>query len=158
MKFTKAIELWNNGLLNKIPNSDIFSVKQIFSWYLNYQDKKEVVIIPINFKTNFWSIPRLLRFFFNPIKFISYILHDFLYSPEWFIYNLETKTKRRPTRKEADYILLEALNIEWALSIEKTCIYFWVRIWGWCNFDNVSIEKLESIPLEEFEMLLFDNL
>ena len=133
MKFTKAVTLKKNGLLKKLPNSDLFEVREEFIYYLDYSTKKEYVVIPRWFRTNFWSIPRLLRFFFNPVQYISYLLHDYWYSKNAFISIWEYEA-RDFTRKEADMILLEALNVEWAWWFEKFCIYFWLRIFGWLNF------------------------
>jgi hypothetical protein len=126
LKFTSAISLKQNWLLQKIPNSDLWRVKKEFIWFLNYQDKKEYVIVARWFTSNFWSIPKPLRIFFNPTKYVSFLLHDALYTKNSFISIWEFKA-REPTRKEADYILLEALNVEWAWIIEKFCIYIWVR-------------------------------
>lgn len=133
MKFSQAVTLKQNWLLKKLPNSDLFEVREEFIWYLDYSTKKEYVVIPRWFRTNFWSIPRLLRFFFNPVQYISYLLHDYGYSKNAFICIWEYEA-REFTRKEADMILLEALNVEWAWIIEKFCIYIWVRIGGWLNF------------------------
>lgn len=132
MKFTKAVKIKHNGLLKKIPNSDLFEVVEQFVWYIDYTNKKELIIIPKWFKTNFWSIPRLLRFFFNPVQYISYILHDYCYSKNSFI--TRWIYKREIKRKEGDMILLESLNIEWAWTIEKLFIYIWVRRFWWLNF------------------------
>lgn len=125
MKFTLAIK--HNWLLKKLPNSDYFEVRDEFNWWLDYDNKTHNIIIPKGFKSNFWSIPRLLRIFFNPTKYISYILHDYLYSHPMLY-----------TRKEADLILLEALNVEWASTLEKVLIYFWVRIWGWIFYKKIK--------------------
>jgi len=133
MKFTKAVTLKQNWLLKKLPNSDLFEVREEFIYYLDYSTKKEYVVIPRWFRTNFGSIPRLLRFFFNPVQYISYLLHDYWYSKNAFICVWDFRA-RDFTRKEADMILLEALNVEWAWTIEKFCIYIWVRIFGWLNF------------------------
>ena len=35
-----------NGLLKKIPNSDLFEVVEQFVWYIDYTNKKELIIIP----------------------------------------------------------------------------------------------------------------
>ena len=133
MKFTKAITLKQNWLLKKIPNSDLFEVSQEFIWYLDYENKTEFVIVPKGFKTNFWSIPKPLRFLFNPVNYISYILHDYLYMQHSFISIWDFRA-RNPSRKEADYILLQTLNLEWAWTIEKFCVYFWVRLFGFLFF------------------------
>lgn len=134
MKFTKAVTLKQNWLLKKIPNSDLFEVKEAFFWHIDYNDKKEYIIINEWVVTNFGSIPRILRLFFNPVKYISYLLHDYWYLKNAKIYNSANTKPREFTRKEADMILLEALNVEWAWTFEKFFIYFWVRIFGWLNF------------------------
>ena len=126
LKFTSAISLKQNWLLQKVPNSDLWRVKKEFVWYLNYQDKKEYVVVPRWFISNFGSIPKPLRIFFNPTRYISYLLHDYTYSKNSFICVWDFRA-REPTRKEADYILLEALNIEGAWTIEKLIVYIWVR-------------------------------
>ena len=133
MKYTQAVTLKQNWLLKKLPNSDLFEVREEFIWYLDYKTKKEMVIVPRWFRTDFGSIPKSLRFFFNPINYIWYILHDYLYSRTAFISVWEYQG-REVTRKEADMILLEALNVEWAWTIEKASIYFWVRIGGRLHF------------------------
>ena len=131
MKFTLAMK--KNWLLKKLPNSDLFEVREEFIWYLDYSSKKEYVVIPRWFRSDFGSIPRVLRFFFNPVQYISYLLHDYGYSKNAFISIWEYKA-RDFTRKEADIILREALSVEWAWTLEKFCIYIWVRIFGWLHF------------------------
>jgi len=134
MKYTDAIELWNNWLLRKIPNSNYWVVMEEFYWYIDYENKIEKVVVPKWFKTNFGSIPKPLRIFFNPTDYIWYILHDYLYSPKWEISYYETTVYTKSyTRKDADLILLETLQLEWANVIEKFSIYYWVRI-GWILF------------------------
>ena len=132
MKFTIAKS--TNWLLKKIPNSNYWEVASTFEWYINYKSKNEVVFVRHWFKTNFWSIPRPLWFVFNKTKYISYILHDYLYSKEWKIEDLRYFEKSFDipyTRKEADLILLESLHVENCGFLERTLIYLWVRIfWG----------------------------
>jgi len=132
MKYTNAILLGQNGLLKKIPNTNSFEVSQPFYWFVDYDNKKEIITVCEWFKTDFWSIPKPLRIFFNPSRYIWYIMHDFLYSEIWTIYETNHAwTERHYTRKEADLILLETLHLEWASFIERWLIYIWVRIWGW---------------------------
>ena len=134
MKYTKAIELWHNWLLRKLPNSKYWEVVEEFYWYVDYKDKIEKVIVPKGFKTNFGSIPAPLRIFFNPTDYIGYILHDYLYSSEWkIVYNGILLYNKSYSRKDADLILLETLHLEWANLIERFTIYYWVRLW-WALF------------------------
>ena len=135
MKYTDWIKLWHNGLVKKILNTGFFEVREPFYWFVNYDTKKEIITVPVWFKSNFWSIPIILRMFFNPTKYIAYILHDYLYSKEWAIYETKhTWYEIYYTRKEADQILLATLHLEGAGFIERTLIYLWVRIWGWTSY------------------------
>jgi len=135
MKYTKAIKLWHNWLLKKIPKSNFWEVKEEFYWYIDFENKRGKIIVPVWFKTNFWSIPRLLRIFFDPTKYIWYIVHDYLYSEEWVI-ELNDWWETWYTRKESDQILIATLNLESARIIEKFCIYIWVRIWWFLFYKN----------------------
>lgn len=119
MKFTLAMQ--HNWLLRKIPNTDLFSVWESFIWYMDYESKTDRIVVKKWFKTNFWSIPRLLRIFFNPTRYVSYILHDRGYS----------KLNKKYSRKEIDLMLLEALYVEWASFIERFSIYYWLRVGWW---------------------------
>ena len=129
MKYTKAIKLWHNGLLKKLPNTNYFEVREVFSWFVDYNNKKEIISVSEWFKTNFWSIPKPLRIFFNPTKYIGYILHDYLYSDIGVMYNTSNWNELYYSRKDADQILLATLHLEWAGFIERTLVYIWVRIW-----------------------------
>jgi len=40
IKFTKAVALKKNGLLEKVPNSPYFEVKRQFVWYVDYKNRK----------------------------------------------------------------------------------------------------------------------
>ena len=127
MKFTQAV-LQRNWLLQKIPRSNKWKVETEFVWFIDYNTKKEYVEIHKWFKTDFGSIPKFLQNIFNPTRYISYILHDYLYSKNWCIKSKVTISVNY-TRKDADLILLEALKVEWASFIERWLIYLWVRIW-----------------------------
>jgi len=122
MKFTLAIS--HNGLLKKLPNTNLFEVRESFEWYIDYNNKKGKIIVPVGLKTDFWSIPRFLWIFLNPTKYISFILHDYLYKT-WLY-----------TRKQSDIILLEALTVEWASKLERIFIYIWVRVFWWIFYKH----------------------
>jgi len=124
MKFTKAIKTLKNWHLMKKSWTNKWIIVEPFVWFLDYDNRSWKIIIPLGFVTDFWSIPQLLWFFFNPTKFVSYILHDYLYSNPWLL-----------TRKECDIILIEALKIEWMWWFKRMLIYFWVRVWGWYSWN-----------------------
>ena len=121
MKYTKAaelIKLEKNWLLRKIPNSNCWEVMEYFSWIVNWKDKSGLIIVPKLFKTDFGSIPQIFWIFFNPTRYVAYILHDFLYSKKYYW---------KLSRKEADVILYQALKVEWMWFLKRYIIYFAVR-------------------------------
>lgn len=132
MKFTEAkrkINLEKNWLLQKIPNTKNFITKSEFFWLVDYNDEfSEKIIVPKNFVTDFGSIPRFLWIFFDKTRFVSYILHDFLYSKK-YCWNLN--------RKESDKILKEALKVEWMWFFKRNLVYLWVRLF-WKKFFRKS--------------------
>ena len=105
------------------------------------------------FITDFWSIPAIF-FSFNKTKYISYILHDFLYSLKYKIYKIElkkekTKIKWKKTlkfldvydlketeidKKWADNILYDMLKYEGMSDLWIKLVKIWLTIWGWFNF------------------------
>lgn len=120
MKFTTAIKM--NWLVQKVPWTDFWRVWEMFKWQLVYWDNSQVIYVHKWFITNFWSIPPLFRIFFNPTKYLAYILHDKMYSKEY---------KSKLTREDKDKILFESLWVEWAWLVTRLFIYMWVRIfWG----------------------------
>ncbi len=122
MKYTKAIRvnLETNWLLEKIPSTEFWRVWKEFHWLVDYFDVSTRIIIEEGFITDFWSIPKFMRWFFDPTKYLAYILHDYMYRKE-----------SRHTRYDADISLLQALGIEW-MGIFKRRIIFWTvrTFWG----------------------------
>ena len=144
LRFTEAINR-KNWLLEKISFKD-FRIKTPFEWLIDYNNSSTYVEIKEWFVTNFWSIPSLLRAFFNPTKYIGYILHDYLYWINWKIYSDDGWVNTvYYTRRDADIILREAIKVEQKkyknykilypiLLIERWLIYVWVRVWGWLKY------------------------
>ncbi|HMS91383.1 MAG TPA: DUF1353 domain-containing protein [Candidatus Absconditabacterales bacterium] len=137
MRFTDAIRVKHNGLLRKLEN-DKFEVAEEFFWYLDYENKNPIVIIPKGFVTNFGSMPRFARPFFNPVKYLGYCLHDYLFSKEGKIIYVVGKTacEVKYTRKEADLILRASLKVEGAGFFERNMIYYAVRIFGKSHYER----------------------
>lgn len=162
MKFTEAkrkINLEKNGLLQKIPWSKNFITKSEFFWLVDYDDEfSEKIIVPKNFVTDFGSIPRFLWGFFDKTRFVSYILHDFMYSKKykdfeeekifkqffqensiflWLIEEEIDKYVNKKLRKKADKILKEVLKVEWMWFFKRNLVYLWVRLF-WKKFFRKS--------------------
>lgn len=117
LKFSVASR--TNGTLRKIPWSNRWVVQEPFVWYVDYVNKSRAIIVPAGFWTDFWSIPRILHSVLSPTQYISYILHDYLYT---FWHQLGV------SRKESDLILAEALRVEGMNKISIKIIYIWVRM------------------------------
>jgi len=141
LRYTTAITLWQNWLLEKIPGSRYWKVQKEFVWYIDYEQKGTKYIkyssdirvlnrIIVNkwFKTDFGSIPQFLWIFFDKTKYISYILHDYLISKT----NIE--------RIVCDQVLIDAMALEWAWRIERFFIYIWVRIWSFFGIGRYNID------------------
>lgn len=141
MKFTEAkrkINLEKNWLLQKIPWSQNFITKSEFFWLVDYNDEfSEKIIVPKNFVTDFGSIPRFLWIFFDKTRFVSYILHDFLYSKKYNPHPKSFSQKEKDLRKKADKILKEALKVEWMWFFKRNLVYLGVRIF-WKKFFRKS--------------------
>lgn len=158
MKFTDAKALHFESWLLEAKGSGLFLVKSTFRYYIDYETKNEYVEVKEGFVTNFGSIPRLLRPFFDPVKYISYIFHDYLYSKKAEIivenpakvseysrkilqssgYHIELwrifKVYYTPSRLTSDKILNEGIQIEGGTKIERFFIYYGLRLWGGPNF------------------------
>ena len=106
MKYTQAVKLHKNWLLKKISH-DTWEVQEEFVWLIHYENSGYFVRVPKGFQTNFGSIPRLLRVFFNPTKYLAYVLHDFLYGKDGAIIhdNYIEEVRVDYTRKDADNIM-----------------------------------------------------
>jgi len=131
IKFTTAVVLWlwNNWTFRKYNYSDRngkWEVIEEFFWWLDYNSQTNKIIVPKWFKTNFWNIPWILQLFFDKYR-ISYILHDFLYTKKYKLFE----------RKECDLILLEALKVELVGKFERSIIYLWVRLFGFNYYYKV---------------------
>lgn len=133
-KFTTATKLNQEGSLIKKSNTNLWIVKEPFEWQVEYNDDRYgKIIVPEGFETDFGSIPQALWWMFNPTKYVAYILHDYIYEMYGQIPTtlFDTPATLDYTRKQADYVLLEALKAEKCPFIKRWLIYFGVRIWGW---------------------------
>ena len=114
MKYSNAIKLWHNWLLKKLPWTKYFVVIEGFVWYIDYEKKWWKIVVEKWTVTDMGSIPNFLPL--DKTKYIAYILHDKLMCSKEY------------TRKQSDKILISAMNVEWASTLEKVIVYIWVRI------------------------------
>ena len=112
----------NNGYVHIRDTDEIRFGRAIFAldhpYHYESKDKKLVVDVPENFKTDFASVPFLFWWFFPPFgKWQkSAVVHDYLYNT-----GLET-------RKVADSVFLKE---SYLAPIRMTIIWFVVRCFGW---------------------------
>jgi len=133
MKFTTALhKVW---FLEKINKYD-YKITEEFVWFLNYENKKEAVIVEKWFITNFWTIPFFCKNYLN-YKSLSYVLHDYCYSKEARIILINSWIKINITRYEADIILFNSLWVEWMIIYKRVLIFIFVRIF-WIFFYQKS--------------------
>jgi hypothetical protein len=122
-----------------------FVLIEAFRYDIGEKDSAKWVTVPIGFRTDFASIPRPFRNFFSP--FGDYgkaaVLHDGLYNEVWIshllIEELTGDTYERhyhPTRKEADDIFKEAMEVLGVGWWTRITIYSAVRIGGRGKFER----------------------
>ncbi len=146
-RFNK-IKLKQQWTLKKISWTKYFRVivPYIFNLYLN--DKIiAVIFIPEWFLSDFGSIPSIF-FFFDKSRYISYILHDYLYSLLWEV--IFSDKIRSVSRREADYILEIWLKSEWMSWIWIFSVDTWLLL-GWCYNYKVHKSEIKAI-ISEFEL------
>lgn len=124
------------GTVQKIVWTNLWEVDKPFIWLIDY-DKPNgwMVILEKWFRSDYGSFPRPIWWIFDKTRYNSYLVHDRLYATH-YIEHLTTGKKKSITRKQADKILIEWLNYEWASTLEKIIIYIWVRIWWWVSWNN----------------------
>lgn len=128
--YTDAVRLLKNGTLTKESGTNLFEVDISFLWWIDYENKKGKIKVRKWFKTDFWSIPKILRWYFNPTKYLAYILHDNLYSRLYEIYIID-KNEYDIQRKFADDIMREALKVEGMKKVDRYLVRLWCRLfWG----------------------------
>lgn len=132
MRFSQAVKLHKNGTLIKKIWTELFTVDKEFIWYLDFENKKEYIIVESWFVTDFASIPRIFRIFFNPSRYISSILHDKL--RESRIIENTNWLWRYCWKMEADMIYFSALRTEWVSLFVATSHFLWLFLWGWCIY------------------------
>jgi len=137
----KRLKEWT---VRKVSGTPFWIVDESFFWIIDYTEKSWVIIAEKGFVSNYWSIPRLLRFIFDPTRYNSYIIHDKLYEQK-MAFNQHTHEYRLVSRAEADKILLEWIAYEWAKFFERLFIYLGVRIGGWIAWEFWKKIRLDDI-------------
>ena len=101
-----------------------WKVERSFRYYVGEENSTDFVDVPIDYETDFFSIPIVFRWLLPKTQQgnQSSVLHDFLYTTRG--------ENGKRTRKECDDIFLEAmevLNVSW---IKRRTMYTAVRVGG----------------------------
>lgn len=136
------IEIIKNWSLKKVIWTKYFEITdsyifRLFYWKVNYK-----IEVPVLFLSDFGSIPAIF-FNFDKTKYISYLLHDFLYSYIWEIIVDDDSDlflcelwELLYNQKLADEILIAWLDIEWMNKPWRIIISLWLLIWWRFCFKN----------------------
>ena len=110
-------------------NCRIWRLEESLIYEVKYLGSGRVIKVPKGFETDGASIPRIFQSLL-PIwdKYSrAAIIHDYLY------YGLKTFNPHKEglTRKQADYVFLEAMKVSKVNFITRYCLWTFVRIFGW---------------------------
>ena len=99
-KFTTALK--NNWTLRKVNWTNEWIVEDPFVWYIDYLDhsKWEIIVLK-GYKTDFWTIPRILQPIFNPTAHLAYVLHDYIYENKDELEEYEIKSAKNIIYKKS---------------------------------------------------------
>ena len=97
--------------------------------------KPELIEVPAGFRTDLASIPRLVRSFIpqNGRHRRAAVVHDYLY-------RYAGRQDHHWTRKQADDVFREAMEVDGVPGYRRFLMYSAVRSWGW-NKWRKSVEK-----------------
>jgi hypothetical protein len=122
--FTTALDL------EPLDSRDNWVLVNSFTYAVGSEDGVDVINVPAGFVTNFGTIPRVLRNMIRPLGRYgkAAILHDYLYRIGVIINN------RNYTRKEADLIFLEAMEVLEVPVWKRRVLYRLVRMFGGIHY------------------------
>jgi hypothetical protein len=97
-----------------------------FEYHVGSYPSEEVITVPVKFETDFASVPRIFWAVISPIDTHAKaaVIHDYLYYTGQY------------SRKEADKIFKEALEVLNVAPWKVWCMYRGVRIGSWYAWHN----------------------
>jgi hypothetical protein len=108
-------------IVSPLADGHTWVIRSDFGYDVGAKGSGDVVDVPLGFRTDFASVPRLLWVLLPPWGKYgnAAVIHDYLY---W--------VQTRP-RKAADAILFEAMGVLAVAPIQKYPMYWAVRLFGW---------------------------
>jgi hypothetical protein len=107
--------------VGKLIGKNIWEVYEPFEYHVGSFPSEEVIEVPVGFKTNFASVPRVFWPLISPIDDHgkAAVVHDFCY---YIGYD---------TKKRCDDIFREALVVLKTAKLKVFFMYWSVRLFGW---------------------------
>lgn len=134
------VKILQNWTLQNILWTKYFQVDLPYIFELEYNSKKHTINVPKWFITDLGSIPPVL-FIFDKSRYISYILHDYLYSLVWEIVSIYGKLEYN--QDLSDRILCEWLKLEGMNKTGRELVYLWLYCFWKGNYKKVNKEISE---------------
>lgn len=108
-----------------------WTVNQEFVYHIGGQDSGMAVVVPVGFKTDFASIPRLFWRILPPIGEYgkAAVVHDFLYASQ------------TGSREWCDGVFLEAMTVLNVPAWKRYAMYHAVRFFGWLAWNQHAKNK-----------------
>jgi len=129
------IEIIKNWSLKKIIWTKYFEITDNYIFRLFYWKVYYTITIPVWFVSDFASIPAIF-FNFDKTRYISYLMHDFIYSFIWEITLEEEDSillwelwELVYDQRLADEILIAWLETEWMNKPWRKIVSLWLLIW-----------------------------
>jgi hypothetical protein len=128
-------------LVSPLSDGRTWVIRRDFGYDIGEEDSGNTIDVPIGFKTDFASIPRIFWIFIP--RWGKYgnaaVIHDYLYWDQGY------------SRKESDSIFLEAMNVLEVPNITRKCIYYMVRLFGGIAWKSNRKKMVESPHLKIHE-------
>jgi Protein of unknown function (DUF1353) len=108
-------------LVSPLADGRTWVIRCDFGYDVGSEGSGDTIDVPVGFRTDFASVPRVLWVFLPPWGRYgnAAVIHDYLY---WV---------QSRSRQEADSILLEAMDVLGVSPLQKLPIYWAVRVAGW---------------------------
>jgi len=129
------VKILINWSIQNIIWTKYFRTTNQYMFLLIIDWKKYLVVVPCWFITDFWSIPSIF-FNFDKSKYVSYILHDFLYSTIWEIKSIYWIYEYN--QFIADQVLIAWLEVEWMIDSWRVLVLVGLTIWWKYNFKKIN--------------------
>jgi hypothetical protein len=121
-------------LVSPLPDGRTWVIRRDFGYDVEEEGSGNTINVPIGFKTDFASVPRLLWSIIP--RWGKYgnaaVIHDFLY---W---------EQDRAREESDRIFLEAMRVLTVSVFMRTLIYLAVRFLGWFAWHRNRKKRLKD--------------